>query len=89
MLRHYCSVTPIKGVGRGRSIVDMCLAFASSTWHVFQDVLLVCEFLITLFTMILVEQWRFSIDCFYPLMVGRKCVIDENLCETRRDNVNC
>ena len=66
-----------------------------SMWHVFQDVLLhvVCEFLISLFTMISVEQWKFSIGCFCPRIVGHKCVNDENLCEihvhVQRDNVNC
>ena len=50
--RHLGSVTPIKGTGTGRSIVDMCLACArardcfGSMWHVFLDVLEVCEFLI-------------------------------------------
>ena len=70
----------------GRSIVDMCLACG-----VFFKtcMLLVCEFLISLFTMISVEQWRSSIGCFCPPIVGRKCVNDENLCEIRRDNVNC
>ena len=49
----------------------------------------VCEFLISLFTMISVEQWKSSIDCFCPWIMGRKCLNDENLCEIRRDNVNC
>ena len=39
--------------------------------------------------MISVKQWRSSIGCFCPLIVGHKCVNDENLCEIRRDNVNC
>ena len=60
-----------------------------STWHVFQDVPLVCEFLISLFTMISVEQCRSSIGCFCPRIVGRKCANDENFREIRRDNVNC
>ena len=60
-----------------------------STWHVFQDMLLVCEFLISLYTMISVKQWRSSIGSFFPQIMGRKCVIDENLCEICRDNVNC
>ena len=51
--------------------------------------ILVCEFLISIFTMISVEQWRSSISCFCPRIVGRKCANDENLCEIRRDNVNC
>ena len=42
----------------------------------------------SLFTMISVEQWRLSIGCFCPRIVGRKCVNDENLCEIDRDNVN-
>ena len=33
-------------------------------------------------------HWRSSISCFCPWIVGCKCVIDENLCEIRRDNVN-
>ena len=59
-----------------------------STWHVFLDVLVVCEFLISLFTMISVKQWKSSIGCFCPQIVGCKCVNDENLCEICRDNVN-
>ena len=39
--------------------------------------------------MISVEQWRSSIGCFCPWIVGRKCVNDENLREMPRDNVNC
>ena len=39
--------------------------------------------------MISVEQWRYSIGCFCPQIVGCKCVADENLCEIFRDNVNC
>ena len=39
--------------------------------------------------MILVEQWKSSIGCFCPWIVGCKCVNDENLYETRRNNVNC
>ena len=38
-----------------------------------------------LFTII----WRSSIGCFCPLIVGRKCVNDENLHEMPRDNVKC
>ena len=51
-----------QGARKGRSIVDMCLACAcardccGSTWHVFQDVLLVCEFLNSLFIMISVKE---------------------------------
>ena len=71
-----------------RSIVDMCLARVSST-TCFSRRALVCEFLISLFTMISVEQWRSSIGCFCPRIVGRKCANDENLREIRRDNVNC
>ena len=62
LCHHLGSVTPIKGPGRGKAIFDMCLACAcardcfGSTWHVFLNVLLVCEFLIFLFTMISVEQ---------------------------------
>ena len=44
---------------------------------------------VSLFTMISVEQWRSSIGCFRPQVVGRKCVIDENLCEIRKYYVNC
>ena len=77
---------PIKGAGTGRSIVDTdCFG---STWHVFQNMLLVCKFLISLFTMISVEQWKSSIGCFCPWIVGCKCVNGENLSEIRRDNVN-
>ena len=50
--------------------------------------LLVCEFLISLFTMISVKQWRSSIGCFCPRVVCCKCLNDDNLCEIRRDNVN-
>ena len=39
--------------------------------------------------MISFEQWRSSIGCFCPRIVGRKCVNDENLHEMPRDNVNC
>ena len=39
--------------------------------------------------MISVKQWKSSIGCFCPWIVGRKCVNDEHLCEIRRDNVNC
>ena len=39
--------------------------------------------------MISVEQWKSSIVCFCPQIVGCKCVNDENLCEIHRDNVNC
>ena len=39
--------------------------------------------------MISVKQWKSSIGCFCPRIVGHKCVNDENLCEIRRDNVNC
>ena len=60
-----------------------------SMWHVFQDVLLVCEFQIYLFTMISVEQWESSIGCFCPWIMGHKSANDENLCEIRRDNLNC
>ena len=49
----------------------------------FKTVLLVCEFLISLFTMISVEQWRSSTGFFCPRIVGRKCVNDENLREIR------
>ena len=79
---------PIKGLGTGRPIVDMCLACACARECiyyivncVFQDVLLVCKFLISLFTTISVKQWRSSIGCFYPRIVDCKCVNDENLCE--------
>ena len=41
------------------------------------------------FTVISVEQWRSSIGCLCPRIIGRKCVNDENLCEIGRDNVNC
>ena len=59
-------------------------------WHIFQDdVLLVCKFLNSLFTMISVKQWRSSIGCFCPQIVGCKCANDENLCEIRRDNISC
>ena len=58
-------------------------------WHVFQDVLIVCESLISIFTMISVEQSRSSIGFFFPRIVGRKCANYENLREIRRDNVNC
>ena len=61
-LRHYCSVTPIKGRVRVYVLLTMFLARArecnGSTWHAFQDVFLVCQFLISLFTMISVEQCR-------------------------------
>ena len=62
-----------------------------STWHAFQDMLLVYEFRISLFPMISVEQCRSSIGCFCPPIVGHtcKCANDENLREIRRDNVNC
>ena len=39
--------------------------------------------------MVSVEQWRSSIGCFCQQIMGRKNVIDENLCEIHRDNVNC
>ena len=39
--------------------------------------------------MISVVKWRSSIGCLCPLIVGCKCVNDENLCEIRIDNVNC
>ena len=41
--------------------------------------------------MISVEQWRSFIGYFCPriLILGCKFVNDENLCEIRRDNVNC
>ena len=55
----------------------------------FEDVLLVCEFLISLFTMISVEQLRSSIGRFCPRIMGCKFVNDENLREICRDNVNC
>ena len=61
----------------------------TATWHIFLDVFVVCEFLISLFTMISVEQYKSSIGCSCPRIVGRKCVNDENLCEIYRDNVNC
>ena len=42
---------PIKGVDTGRSIVDRLeMDCFGSTWHVCKDVLLVCKFLISLFT---------------------------------------
>ena len=41
------------------------------------------------FATISVEQWRSSSGFFFPWIVGRKCVNDENLREICRDNVNC
>ena len=72
-----------------KEIVNVHVWTVGSIWCVFQDVLLVCEFLISLFTIISVEQWRSSIGCFCPRIVGRKCVNDENLRKICRDNVNC
>ena len=57
--------------------------------HVFQEMLIVCEFLISIFTIISVEQCRSSIGCFCPRIVGCKCANGENLLEIHRDNVNC
>ena len=39
--------------------------------------------------MISVEQWKSSIGCFCPRIVGCKYVNEENLCEIHRDNVKC
>ena len=47
-----------------KSLTNWTVQGFGFTWHVFQDVLLVCTFLIFLFTMISVEQWRSSIGCF-------------------------
>ena len=60
-----------------------------STWHVFQDVLLVCEFLISLFTMISVEQWISSIGCFCPRIVGCKCIKMKICVKYVEININC
>ena len=38
--------------------------------------------------MISVEQWKSSIGCFCPQIVGCKYVNNENLCEIRRDDIN-
>ena len=52
---------------------------------------IVCDFLISFFATISVEQWRSSIGFFFAhgSWVAGKCVNDENLREIRRDNVNC
>ena len=52
---------------------------------------IVCDFLISFFATISVEQWRYLPLAFFAhgSWVAGKYVNDESLREIRRDNVNC
>ena len=80
------AITVQSRLSRGWVRVDLLLTCVLHV-HVVGNVILVNNPMLEI--VISVQQWRSSIGCFCPQIIGHKCVNDENLCEICGDNVNC